>query len=270
MGKKYYEYYEDVYAAVFAAGVDRFNNPLEQDFDSLFERSLLPPAGQALDLGCGEGLYSLLFAAEGYEVTGVDVSPSAIALARQRAAEQGVTQAHFRVGDVTVLTGFADAGFDLVLSIHCYHCLSAPQDRLAHLREAWRLLRPGGIFVFDNMAAPLDEDMPQFRAWHVERNSQVREDETGVTTTLNTTSPYRHEVGSERIEVEIPTAVPLAHRFYSRLDHVVTQLTDLGFKILKAETRAPDRARIPEMPFVHGDNIIYARKPAGKSQQQDE
>ena len=91
MGKKYYQYYEDVYAAVFAAGGDSFNNPLEQDFDSLFERSLLPPTGEVLDLGCGEGLYSLLFAAEGYELTGVDISPSAIALTRRRAAEQSVT-----------------------------------------------------------------------------------------------------------------------------------------------------------------------------------
>jgi methylase of polypeptide subunit release factors len=58
------KYYEDTYAVALAAGVDRYNNPLEGNFGDLFIRSLLPPNGRVLDLGCGEGLYSLLFAAE--------------------------------------------------------------------------------------------------------------------------------------------------------------------------------------------------------------
>jgi ubiquinone/menaquinone biosynthesis C-methylase UbiE len=245
--------------------VDRCNNPLEKDFATLFDPSLLPPRGQVLDLGCGEGLYALLFAAEGYRVTGVDISPTALAWARQRAAEQGISNVHFTLGDVTAPTGFARAGFDLVLSVHCYHCLSNSQDRQAHLRESWRLLRPGGVFVFDNMAAPLDEDMPRFRIWHAERNAQVLEDETGVTTTTETTLPYVSQRGSTGIEVEMPTAMPLAHRFYGRLEHLTNQLADLGFEILKAEFRPPGPAHISEMKFVHGDNMIYARKPTAEN-----
>jgi 2-polyprenyl-3-methyl-5-hydroxy-6-metoxy-1,4-benzoquinol methylase len=124
--KKYYEYYEDVYAAAFAAGVDRCNNPPGKDFATLFERSLLPPRGQVLDLGCGEGLYALLFAAEGYQVTGVDISLTALTWARQRAAEQGISNVHFIVGDVTALTGLAKAGFDLV-------CLRVNKNISTHL-----------------------------------------------------------------------------------------------------------------------------------------
>ncbi|MBU0510769.1 MAG: class I SAM-dependent methyltransferase [Chloroflexi bacterium] len=262
MSRKYYEHYEDIYKTALAAGVDRYNNPLEGNFGDLFIRSLLPPSGRVLDLGCGEGLYSLLFAAEGYEVVGIDISSSAVEWARRRATEQGMTNAHFRVGDVTTLSDFASGQFDLVLSVHCYHCLSDDKDRMAHLREAWRVLTSEGVFVFDNMAAPLKEDMPQFRVWHTEKDGQVHEDETGVTTTIATTSSFavHRPAGSEQVKFEIPTAVSLAHRFYSRLEHVLDQLNKVGFGILMAEVRAPDPSRISEMPFIHGDNVIYARK----------
>lgn len=264
MDTKYYEHYEDIYAAALAAGVDSYNNPLEADFADLFRRSFLPPGGKVLDLGCGEGLYSLLFAAEGYEVVGVDISSSAVKWAQRRAAEGGLSSAEFKIGDATGLSDFAPDQFDVVLSVHCYHCFTDASDRITHLQEAWRVLRPGGVFVFDNMAAPRPEDMSQFRAWHRDRNGQVEEDETGVTTTVETTPPFsvQRPAGSESIKFEVPTAVAMAHRFYSRLAHVLDQLTKIGFEILSAEVREPDPSRIAEMKFVHGDNVIYAKKPA--------
>lgn len=263
MRKKYYEHYEEIYKAALAADVNRYNNPLEGSFSDLFRRALLPESGRVLDLGCGEGLYALLFASEGYDVTGVDISPSAVAWARQRAAERDLTNAHFRVGDVTSPRDFNGKPFDVVLSVHCYHCLSDAADRADHLRLAWRMLRPGGVFVFDNMAAPLEQDMPQFRAWHAERHGQVCEDETGVTTSVETTPAFtaRCPSGKEEVQFEVPNAVAMAHRFYSRLEHVLGQLEHIGFEVLIAEFRAPDPARGAEMKFVHGDNVIYAQKP---------
>lgn len=264
MSTKYYKHYEDIYAAALAAGVDRYNDPPEASFGDLFRRSLLPPSGRVLDLGCGEGLYSLQFAAEGYEVVGVDISSSAVKWARRRATEHDLANAHFRIGDVTRLGDFASEQFDVVLSVHCYHCLSDAGDRIAHLREAWRVLVPGGIFVFDNMAAPHAKDMPQFRTWHTERHGQVEEDETGVTTTIDATPPFttHRPAGSEWVEFEVDTAVAMAHRFYSRLGHVLDQLNRVGFEILTAEVRVPDPSRISEIKFIHGDNVIYAKKPA--------
>jgi ubiquinone/menaquinone biosynthesis C-methylase UbiE len=264
---KYYQHYEDIYAAALAAQVDRYNNPIEANFDDLFRHSLLPPSGTVLDLGCGEGLYSLLFLAEGYEVVGVDISSSAVKWAQQRAAQQGLSNAQFRIGDVTRLGDFVNKRFDVVLSVHCYHCLSNASNRISHLWEAWRVLRPGGVFVFDNMAAPRAQDMSQFRTWHTERHGRVVEDETGVTTTIDATAPFftHRPAGSESVKFEVSTAVAMGHRFYSRLAHVLNQLSEVGFEILSAEVRAPDPSKIPEMKFIQGDNVIYAKKPTRAS-----
>jgi ubiquinone/menaquinone biosynthesis C-methylase UbiE len=266
--KKYYHHYEEIYAAAMAAGVDNFNNPLKADFLALIRHPFLPSSGRVLDLGCGEGLYSLFFAAQGFQVLGIDISPSAVKWAQQQAQYQGLSNASFLVGDVTHLEDIPSNDFDLVLSVHCYHCLTKPKDRSAHLREAWRVLKPGGVFLFDNMAEPKPEDMPQFRNWHITRKGKVKEDQTGVTTTVETTPPsfIKRRMGSDTVEFEIKSAIAMAHRFYSRLEHVLAHLRQIGFEILSADVRAPDPSHKPEVKFIQGDNVIFARKPLGQEQ----
>ena len=57
------------------------------------------PRGRAVDFGCGTGNNSIYLARQGFEVTGVDVSPTAVGIARQRAQQQGV-KCNFIVADV--------------------------------------------------------------------------------------------------------------------------------------------------------------------------
>jgi ubiquinone/menaquinone biosynthesis C-methylase UbiE len=100
---------------------------------------LLPPAGRAtLDLGCGEGRIGVLLGELGHRVTGVDVAPS---MAR-RAAERGV-YAEVHLGDAASLP-FREAAFDLVVA---FMTLQDMEDPAAALREAARVLEPGGALV---------------------------------------------------------------------------------------------------------------------------
>lgn len=68
-----------------------------------------------LDVGTGTGRAALLFARGGARVTGVDASDQMLAVARQRAAADGVA-ATFAVGDAHALT-FADRSFDVAISL---------------------------------------------------------------------------------------------------------------------------------------------------------
>src|SRR5262245_30179042 len=79
-------------------------------------------AGKVLDVGCGLGENAIMLAGQGYEVTGVDGSPSAIEQAGQRATAHGV-QVRFLVADATELHG-VETGFDTVLDSGLYHCLN--------------------------------------------------------------------------------------------------------------------------------------------------
>jgi SAM-dependent methyltransferase len=103
--------------------------------------SVLPPApARVADLGCGTGTLSLLLAAEGYVVDGVDFSPEMIRRAR---AKTPVGQVTFTEADADDPPLEPDA-YDVVLS---RHVLWAMPDPAATLQTWIRLLGPGGRLV---------------------------------------------------------------------------------------------------------------------------
>jgi SAM-dependent methyltransferase len=103
-----------------------------------------PPPRRVLELGCGPGWLSIFLARIGYEVTGVDISPDAIDLARESAAAEGLQGAHFVVGDYEA----AVAGqFDYVVF---YDALHHAEDEARALAAAYAALRPGGaLYAFE-------------------------------------------------------------------------------------------------------------------------
>jgi SAM-dependent methyltransferase len=92
-----------------------------------------------LEAGCGIATDGVRFARAGARYTGVDFSPTAIELARERLARDG-HEARLVLGSVTELP-FEDASFDLVYSNGVIHHLPETE---AVVREFHRVLRPGG------------------------------------------------------------------------------------------------------------------------------
>ncbi len=108
--------------------------------------NLLPAdlAGKdAIELGCGTGYVAGWLARRGARVTGIDVSAKQLATARRLAAAHGV-EIRFIEGNAED-TGLADASFDFAISEYGAAIWCPPEK---WLREAWRLLRPGGRLVF--------------------------------------------------------------------------------------------------------------------------
>lgn len=101
-------------------------------------------SGAVLDAGCGTGELALLAAARGLEAIGVDTAPRAIAIARQRAAERGLTGARFVVGDVLDLD-FLGRRFDTILDSGVLHVFG-DEDRGRYLASLRRVLCDGGRY----------------------------------------------------------------------------------------------------------------------------
>lgn len=81
---------------------------------------------EILDIGCGPGENALFLTDCGYQVCGLDASPAAIDIARERANRRGLEQAvGFDVADATTLTGYTDR-FSTVIDSALYHCF--PED----------------------------------------------------------------------------------------------------------------------------------------------
>ena len=104
---------------------------------------LLPPPPAAIaDLGCGTGTLSLLLAAAGHSLKGLDLAPAMVEMAQEKAGAAG-NDVEFAVGDVAD-PPWPDGSFDVVL---CRHVLWALDDPAAALEEWFRILKPTGRLI---------------------------------------------------------------------------------------------------------------------------
>lgn len=108
--------------------------------------------GTALDLGCGEGGDTVWLATQGWQVTAVDLSETAVRRARAAAEAAGVAdRVDARQGDLH--DGIPDGSWDLVSAQFLQSFV--PLDRGPALRAALAALRPGGrLLVVDHAEAP--------------------------------------------------------------------------------------------------------------------
>ena len=109
----------------------------------LIGRFAPPPPGVVLDVGGAAGAYALWLAGQGYTVQLIDASPRLVAEARQRSAASARPLASCEVGDARALSA-ADGAAHLVLLLGPLYHLTERTDRVLALREAARVLRPGG------------------------------------------------------------------------------------------------------------------------------
>lgn len=103
----------------------------------------LPP-GRALDLGCGEGGDAVWLAERGWNVTAVDVSPTALQRGAARAEQLGVA-ARIAFEQHDLATDFPDGAFDLVSAQFLQTPLDFPKEQV--LRAAAAHVSPGGLLL---------------------------------------------------------------------------------------------------------------------------
>ena len=100
------------------------------------------PRPALLDIGCGPGLYTKLFAQRGLQVTGLDFSENSIAYARQHDPDS-----EYLLQDYLAMN--FDNMFDMVTMIYCDYGALIPQERENLLGRIHKALKPGGLFLFD-------------------------------------------------------------------------------------------------------------------------
>jgi len=132
-----------------------YETPIGQSYDHVQKqdvRHLLRPAKpheRLMDVGCGTGHWSSFFASMGYRVTGIDISPKMIGMARAAVPECG-----FEIADACNLP-FEDMSFDVVDSMATLEFISDPA---AAISEMARCTKSGGSLLIGtlNRDAPLN------------------------------------------------------------------------------------------------------------------
>jgi ubiquinone/menaquinone biosynthesis C-methylase UbiE len=127
---------------------------------------------EALDLACGEGIYSRSLIAHGAKrVVGVDLSAGMIALAQER-QRQHPSPIEYRVGDAMKLA--AIGAFDVVLGSYLLNYARTKEELLQFCRSIALNLKPGGRFIGynDNVANEM-EYYPSYRKYGFVKSGRV-------------------------------------------------------------------------------------------------
>jgi ubiquinone/menaquinone biosynthesis C-methylase UbiE len=106
----------------------------------------LPEApAKLIDIGGGPGRYAITLCQRGYQVALVDLSSASLELARQKAAEAGEKLEAYVHANALDLAALPPASFDAALLMGPLYHLHRLEERQTTLRQALRLLKPGGL-----------------------------------------------------------------------------------------------------------------------------
>jgi 2-heptyl-1-hydroxyquinolin-4(1H)-one methyltransferase len=111
--------------------------------------------GEVLDVGCGEAAISLYLAERGYPVVGLDLSRTAVELARREAATRGLINATFQVADISSFGGY-DGRFGTIVDSTLFHSIPV-EAREGYQQAIVRAAEPAAsyfVLVFDKAAMP--------------------------------------------------------------------------------------------------------------------
>jgi SAM-dependent methyltransferase len=100
---------------------------------------------RAIDLGCGAGNYAVYLAGRGFDITGVDMSPTAIKFAKQNAKKKGV-KCKFVVGDVIKYLSQAGQTYDFAYDWGLLHHIF-PENRQKYVQGVHHALKNGGKYL---------------------------------------------------------------------------------------------------------------------------
>lgn len=149
LSQDYYRGYDARYRLVYENGGDRFEmkkpNP---EILFLLENGILTVDQEVIDMGCGEGRDSLELARRKCKkVCAVDISQAALDKLVEDIQRENLLNLECVNDDLTTLVRIHDNTFDFAINMGALHMLVKDSDRQKHLRQALRVLKPGGLFL---------------------------------------------------------------------------------------------------------------------------
>jgi len=126
-----------------------------------------------LDLGCGPGLYTEIFAKAGHNVTGIDISINSIEYAKKTAEDQKIDISYINSSYLEI--DLESDKYDLIVLIFTDLGVLMPSERGQLLEMIFRALKKGGTFIFDVLKDSEIEKKTSPKTWEAGNNGFWKE-----------------------------------------------------------------------------------------------
>ena len=205
-----------------------------------------------LDLGCGPGLYTEIFAKAGHNVTGIDISKNSIEYAKKSAEDKKLDIAYINSSYLEI--DLESDKYDLVVLIFTDLGVLMPTDRENLLEMVFRVLKKGGTFIFDVLKDREIEKKTSPKTWEASNNGFWKE---SPYLALSESFLYQEEkvILFQHIIVDTEENIE-TYRFWT---HFFSQ-TDVQ-KMLDTRSFIDVKFKediLPEGDIWNGDNVIFA------------
>jgi SAM-dependent methyltransferase len=162
--KKTYEGHEILYRRMREKGIRSWNKYQRRKYPEILadtKRFLTdalaqpwaPKSGRVIELGCGTGPILRWICKKDFSGLGIDVSKTAITMAKEQSKGLNVK---FKRADICRIDAGKIGKFDLAIDGKCLHCIAADDDRRKFLKNSFKLLKRGGVFIVMTMCCPTD------------------------------------------------------------------------------------------------------------------
>ncbi|MCO4782732.1 MAG: class I SAM-dependent methyltransferase [Candidatus Cloacimonetes bacterium] len=223
----YYEIHEKAYQKLKEQGHESWDQFLGQSsqfeetgFKTFWEYAVKQSSfsiqnPMALELGCGTGPGSCFLANLGFIVDGIDISMTAVEVAREQAKKRNLN-IKYNQSDICK-DKLQKNKYDLIVDAHCMHCIATQQDRTFAFQNIQNALKPEGYFWLSTM---LGNDTTTFK------DSSLWDTDGILWTKASASSDFKSKK-------EIDGSFYIPHRRVYR-DHkrLENELVDAGFKIV--------------------------------------
>ncbi|MEZ5100682.1 MAG: class I SAM-dependent methyltransferase [Thermoleophilia bacterium] len=212
--------------------------------EQVLQRVLGGTPGALLDVPCGDGRLALRLARAGWRVTGIDLAPAEVELARDRARAEAL-DATFLVGDLRELPHVG--GFDVVLSWGNGFGYLTPAETTTSLRGLRDALRPGGRLVLETLTAAESLLVGGIEAAAAHEFGGIR---------MEVTNRYRAEESRLESDLRFEADGVVEHARVAHRVHTTGELVRLllGAGFAEVDLRGPDGIA----PFALGDPRLIA------------
>lgn len=221
----YYRVHETRYKKILGSGSvfrqKQMNSHILSAWKEFVSTVNLVPSVSGIEFGSGTGINAITISQQGFQMTGIDISPTAIQKANEL-AESKEELVEFIVGDMFA-TSFNPESFDFAINIWTLHVVGEQHLRDKHLSECYRVLKPGGYLFLHNESSLKNTLNP---------NEKVIIEEVKEWNIPELTNTFDLPNG-EKIQVSFPAHMPSGLSGRRSLGEHKEELEKAGFKVLK-------------------------------------